>query len=165
LRTNTCKCPPDDQHVGLKYTPCLSEPCFRHACTHAPWFCTAEMPACAPPSSTPLRKLCRLYRACLLILVAVASDFAVSSLPRRLCHCRAHHLWCATANIHACTHFFYFFSLAGYVSGRLYKQLGGTNWVSNVLLTSVIFCGPLVLVFSYLNIVAILYRVSSACEM
>jgi hypothetical protein len=49
---------------------------------------------------------------------------------------------------------------AGYVGGKFYKQLGGTNWVSNVLLTSVIFCGPVLGVFSYLNTVAIFYRVS-----
>ncbi len=50
--------------------------------------------------------------------------------------------------------------LPGYVSGRYYKMLGGTNWVSNVLLTSSLFCGPVLAVFSYLNTVAIFYRVS-----
>jgi hypothetical protein len=46
------------------------------------------------------------------------------------------------------------------VGGKFYKQLGGTNWVSNVLLTSVIFCGPVLGVFFCLNAFALLYRVS-----
>ena len=49
--------------------------------------------------------------------------------------------------------------IAGYVSGVQYKLFGGTNWVRNVLLTATIFCGPLLLVFSFLNTVAIVYRV------
>jgi hypothetical protein len=33
-------------------------------------------------------------------------------------------------------------------------MMGGTNWVSNVLLVSVLFCGPLLAVFSVLNTIA-----------
>lgn len=44
--------------------------------------------------------------------------------------------------------------IAGFVSGTYYKMLGGTNWVSNVLLCSCLFCGPLLAVFSVLNTVA-----------
>lgn len=35
-----------------------------------------------------------------------------------------------------------------------YKMMGGTQWVSNVLLVSVLFCGPLLGVFSVLNTIA-----------
>ena len=49
--------------------------------------------------------------------------------------------------------------IAGYVSGVQYKLFGGTNWVRNVLLTATLFCGPLLAVFSFLNTVAIFYRV------
>lgn len=43
---------------------------------------------------------------------------------------------------------------AGYVSGVWYKMMGGRHWVSNVLLVSVLFCGPLLAVFSVLNTIA-----------
>ncbi|KAF6261065.1 hypothetical protein COO60DRAFT_1700018 [Scenedesmus sp. NREL 46B-D3] len=39
-------------------------------------------------------------------------------------------------------------SISGYVSGVWYKMMGGRQWVSNVLLVSVLFCGPLLAVFS-----------------
>ena len=48
--------------------------------------------------------------------------------------------------------------VAGYISGVQYKLFGGTNWVRNVLLTATLFCGPLLVVFSFLNTVAIIYR-------
>lgn len=51
---------------------------------------------------------------------------------------------------------------AGYVGGSYYKMLGGTNWVSNVLLTAVLFCGPVLVCFSFLNTVAIVYRSTAA---
>eukprot|EP00775_Hariotina_reticulata_P013476 gene13476-13602_t len=44
--------------------------------------------------------------------------------------------------------------ISGYVSGLWYKMMGGRNWVSNVLLVSVLFCGPLLAVFSFLNTIA-----------
>jgi hypothetical protein len=32
---------------------------------------------------------------------------------------------------------------AGYVAAVLYKVMGGTNWVRNVLLKTALFCGPI----------------------
>lgn len=52
--------------------------------------------------------------------------------------------------------------IAGYVGGVFYKMLGGTNWVSNVILSSMLFCGPLIVAFSFLNTVAIIYRSTAA---
>lgn len=51
-------------------------------------------------------------------------------------------------------------SRTGYVSGTYFKMLGGQNWVANVMLTAVLWFGPVTAVFSYLNTVAIFYRVS-----
>lgn len=42
----------------------------------------------------------------------------------------------------------------GMVSGRLYKQLKGKNWVWNVVLTASVFPVPLALVFGWVNTVA-----------
>ena len=42
----------------------------------------------------------------------------------------------------------------GFVSGRLFKQLRGSNWVWNVILTAMIFPLPLGLVFFWVNTVA-----------
>lgn len=53
-------------------------------------------------------------------------------------------------------------SIAGYVGGVYYKTLGGTNWVANVLLCAGLFCGPVLVVFAYLNTVAIFYRSTAA---
>lgn len=50
---------------------------------------------------------------------------------------------------------------SGYVGGTYYKMLGGTNWVSNVALCAVLFCGPVLAVFSVLNTIAIFYRVGA----
>ena len=52
--------------------------------------------------------------------------------------------------------------VAGYTSCSLYKIMGGTNWVRNVLTTACLFCGPLLAMFSFLNTVAIFYGVSAA---
>ena len=52
--------------------------------------------------------------------------------------------------------------IAGYVSSNTYRQMGGENWVRNVLLTCVLFCGPLGVVFAFLNTVAIAYRSTAA---
>ena len=52
--------------------------------------------------------------------------------------------------------------VAGYVSALSYKVMGGTNWVRNVLLTTALFCGPLLVVFAFLNTVAIVYRSTAA---
>lgn len=43
-----------------------------------------------------------------------------------------------------------------------YKMLGGKNWVRNVLLTTALFCGPMLVTFSFLNTVAIVYRSTAA---
>ena len=40
--------------------------------------------------------------------------------------------------------------------------MGGTNWVRNVLLTTALFCGPLLVTFSFLNTVAIVYHSTAA---
>ena len=52
--------------------------------------------------------------------------------------------------------------VAGYVSALSYKVMGGANWVRNVLLTTALFCGPLLVVFAFLNTVAIGYRSTAA---
>ncbi|GFR44323.1 hypothetical protein Agub_g5536 [Astrephomene gubernaculifera] len=52
--------------------------------------------------------------------------------------------------------------ISGYVSGLHYKMFGGTNWVSNVLLCTGLYCGPVLAVFSFLNTVAIFYRSTAA---
>ncbi|KAI7835337.1 hypothetical protein COHA_010761 [Chlorella ohadii] len=52
--------------------------------------------------------------------------------------------------------------IAGYVSAALYKIMGGTNWVRNVLTTTMLFCGPLLAMFSYLNTVAWVYGTTAA---
>ena len=49
------------------------------------------------------------------------------------------------------------------MSGTWYKMLGGTHWVANVLMTAVLWFGPVTAVFSFLNTVAIFYRVSCCC--
>ena len=41
-------------------------------------------------------------------------------------------------------------------------QMGGENWVRNVLLTGSLFCGPMFITFSFLNTVAIAYRSTAA---
>ncbi|KAH6796965.1 Endomembrane protein 70 protein family [Perilla frutescens var. hirtella] len=48
--------------------------------------------------------------------------------------------------------------IAGYTTASFYSQLEGTYWVSNLLLTGVIFSGPMFLIFSFLNAVAIAYK-------
>ena len=52
--------------------------------------------------------------------------------------------------------------VAGYVAAVTYKILGGTSWVRNTLLTATLFCGPLLVTFSFLNTVAIIYRSTAA---
>lgn len=52
--------------------------------------------------------------------------------------------------------------IAGYVAAVTYKILGGTSWVRNTLLTATLFCGPLLVTFSFLNTVAIVYRSTAA---
>jgi hypothetical protein len=52
--------------------------------------------------------------------------------------------------------------VAGWISARSYKMMDGTNWVRNVLLTTALFCGPMLVTFAFLNTVAIAYRSTAA---
>ncbi|WOK93208.1 hypothetical protein Cni_G01902 [Canna indica] len=52
--------------------------------------------------------------------------------------------------------------IAGYTVTSLYRQLEGTNWVKNLLMTECLFCGPLFLTFCFLNNVAIVYSATAA---
>ena len=45
-------------------------------------------------------------------------------------------------------------SVGGFVSARLYKQMKGTQWVWNTILTAVLFPGPIVIVFMITNSIA-----------
>ena len=51
-------------------------------------------------------------------------------------------------------------SISGYMAASYYTQMEGTQWVRNILLTCITFCGPLFLMFCFNNTVAIVYRVS-----
>ena len=53
-------------------------------------------------------------------------------------------------------------SISGYMAASYYTQMEGTQWVRNILLTCITFCGPLFLMFCFNNTVAIVYRVSHA---
>ncbi|CAK7326873.1 unnamed protein product [Dovyalis caffra] len=53
-------------------------------------------------------------------------------------------------------------AVAGYTSAYFYGQLEGTEWVSNLLLTGLLFCGPLFARFCILNKVAIVYKATAA---
>lgn len=48
--------------------------------------------------------------------------------------------------------------VSGYVSGGLFRQMGGERWVRNIALTVVVFAGPFFATFCVLNTVAIGYR-------
>lgn len=52
--------------------------------------------------------------------------------------------------------------IGGYISGKFYRQLGGTNWVWNTILCAVLFPGPLFAVFVFVNTVAFSHGSSSA---
>lgn len=52
--------------------------------------------------------------------------------------------------------------IAGFVSGYLYKQMGGSAWVRNAFVTVFVFCGPAALIWFYLNTVAVLYNSTRA---
>jgi transmembrane 9 superfamily protein 1 len=54
--------------------------------------------------------------------------------------------------------------IAGYTSASYYRQMEGTKWVSNLLLTCFVFCGPLFLAFSINNTVAWMYGVSDVAR-
>jgi hypothetical protein len=50
----------------------------------------------------------------------------------------------------------------GIIAGRLFKQLKGVNWVWNLIITSIVFPGPLTIVFSWVNSVAWSHASTSA---
>eukprot|EP00937_MAST-01D_sp_MAST-1D-sp2_P005126 g5126.t1 len=52
--------------------------------------------------------------------------------------------------------------VGGFVSARLYRQMGGLNWVWNVVLNVLAFPAPLMLIFSFLNTVAIINTSTAA---
>lgn len=54
--------------------------------------------------------------------------------------------------------------VAGFVSGRLYKALGGTEWAANCGIVMLLFCAPLLATFSLLNSIAWAYGVSACLE-
>ncbi|XP_027155558.1 transmembrane 9 superfamily member 3-like [Coffea eugenioides] len=52
--------------------------------------------------------------------------------------------------------------IAGYTATSFYRQLEGSNWVRNLLLTGSLFGGPLFLTFCFLNSTAIAYSATAA---
>ncbi|GAB4814909.1 hypothetical protein N2152v2_001955 [Parachlorella kessleri] len=52
--------------------------------------------------------------------------------------------------------------IAGYVSASYYRQFEGHKWVTNLLLTCSVFCGPLLAMFAINNTVAIVYGSTQA---
>lgn len=52
--------------------------------------------------------------------------------------------------------------IAGYVAASWYRTMGGTAYIPNILLTCTLFMGPLLLLFSFLNTVAIAYGSTQA---
>mmetsp|Transcript_43813 Transcript_43813/g.80000 ORF Transcript_43813/g.80000 Transcript_43813/m.80000 type:complete len:599 (+) Transcript_43813:81-1877(+) len=53
-------------------------------------------------------------------------------------------------------------AVAGYVSAHLYQKLGGEKWAWNIFVTALMFTGPLFVVWSFLNTVAIFYGSTAA---
>lgn len=52
--------------------------------------------------------------------------------------------------------------IAGFASGYLYKQMGGSAWIRNGFVTAFVFCGPAFLIWIVLNSVALLYSSTRA---
>eukprot|EP00818_Percolomonas_sp_WS_P000083 CAMPEP_0117449952 /NCGR_PEP_ID=MMETSP0759-20121206/8214_1 /TAXON_ID=63605 /ORGANISM="Percolomonas cosmopolitus, Strain WS" /LENGTH=440 /DNA_ID=CAMNT_0005242451 /DNA_START=223 /DNA_END=1542 /DNA_ORIENTATION=+ len=52
--------------------------------------------------------------------------------------------------------------ICGFMSANYYKKLGGEKWVANILLSTVLFIGPVFLVWCMLNTIAISYSSSAA---
>lgn len=50
----------------------------------------------------------------------------------------------------------------GFVSGMFYKQLGGEQWVGNVLCSTTLFVAPLLFLWAIMNTVALLYQSTAA---
>jgi hypothetical protein len=53
-------------------------------------------------------------------------------------------------------------AVGGFVSARLYRQLGGLNWVWNCVLNALVFPAPLMAVFSFVNTVAMINTSTAA---
>lgn len=49
-------------------------------------------------------------------------------------------------------------ALGGYVSARYYKQFGGKHWTWNLILVATLYTIPLLIVFAFVNTVAIVYH-------
>ncbi|CAM9157431.1 unnamed protein product [Discosporangium mesarthrocarpum] len=52
--------------------------------------------------------------------------------------------------------------IAGFVAARFYRQLGGRKWVWNTVVTSLVFPGPLFVVFMFVNSVAVSQKSTAA---
>ncbi|RZC82457.1 hypothetical protein C5167_045242 [Papaver somniferum] len=52
--------------------------------------------------------------------------------------------------------------VAGHTAASFHSQLAGAEWTRSVLLTGILFLGPVLVIFSILNTVAISYRATSA---
>lgn len=52
--------------------------------------------------------------------------------------------------------------IAGFSSGYVYKQMGGSAWIRNALITVFVFCGPTALIWVCLNSIAMLYSSTRA---
>ena len=52
--------------------------------------------------------------------------------------------------------------VAGFVSGNIYRSMGGTMWVNNALVVAATFTLPVFLIWAFLNTVAISYSSTSA---
>jgi len=59
-------------------------------------------------------------------------------------------LYCFTAGI------------AGHVSGKLYTQMGGKDWLKNAILTAMMFVAPFSFVFCVVNTIAMVYKSTAA---
>lgn len=53
-------------------------------------------------------------------------------------------------------------TIAGYVSSSYYRMMGGTKWIANVNLTTILFAGPFFLIWSVQNSVAWAYNSTQA---
>jgi len=52
--------------------------------------------------------------------------------------------------------------LGGYTASKWFKQMGGENWVWNVILVSTLFSVPVIIIFAFTNSMALAYHVTAA---
>jgi MFS family permease len=52
--------------------------------------------------------------------------------------------------------------IGGFVSASYFKQMGGEKWAWNIVLVAALFVGPVLVVFAFLNTVAITYNATAA---